>query len=116
MRKRTILLAIATALLVATSAPAWADHVAGFVGMRGDLRGTGIIIFGDELVKKLTEHDLLFIRLGLRREFFRSLIPQSHASPVVVVPRTAEHTEELDRLIHRLGELIRDMEQSEKPQ
>lgn len=113
---RRLLLAVVVMLLGVGAARA--EHFVGFVGTRGDVAGTGIIIFGDALIDRLNDHDLLFLRLGLRRDFFRSVIPQPHRQPdaLVVVPgHRADASEELDRLIGRLSELIREMEQSQQP-
>lgn len=117
MRKSKILASAAVAVLVAIT-PAWAGHFVGFVGTHGPFMGTGILIFGDALIEQLSDQDLLFLRLGLRREFFRSVIPDIHQQPgaVAVVPgQGPEAAGELDRLILRLGELIRELERSQQP-
>lgn len=116
MQVRRLLLAVAVMLL--SVGPARAEHFVGFVGTHGDVAGTGIIIFGDALIDRLSDHDLLFLRLGLRREFFKSVTREHRPQPdaLVVVPgHRADASEELDRLIGRLSELIRELERSDQP-
>ena len=76
-----------------------------------------VVVSEDSLTKLLTQHDRLFISLGIRRDFFWRNNPLNRGDrphAVVLEARRFRIEEaELDRAIERLGRLIREMDKEE---
>jgi hypothetical protein len=84
------------------------------VGFRLTGGSTVIIISDESLSRFLTKHARPFISLGIQRDFLGQRNPLNQPDPfqpiVIEAQRFGSEDVELDRVIERLGRLIRDAE------